>query len=278
MRDYAVYDVFTDTAFGGNQLAVIPDAEGLTDAQMQTIAREFNFSETTFVLPPEDPAHTAQIRIFTPMRELPFAGHPTIGTAVMLADMGYGPDMVLELGVGPLPAYAQAGQASFVTEVPLERKGNPEIDLVARAVGCAPKNIIAQPEIASLGGDFVYAQLDSRETLSALSPNTDAMREGTQLFPGNHDFAVYAWVEGAGGTIHARMFAPLDGIPEDPATGSAAAPLAAILCADRGEPQSLTIHQGYDMGRPSQIHLKAEPGRVTVAGSAVRTMSGKLIL
>jgi trans-2,3-dihydro-3-hydroxyanthranilate isomerase len=257
---------------------VIPDAEGLTDAQMQTIAREFNFSETTFVLPPEDPAHTARIRIFTPMRELPFAGHPTIGTAVMLADMGYGPDMVLELGVGPLPAYAQAGQASFVTEVPLERKGNPEIDLVARAVGCAPKNIIAQPEIASLGGDFVYAQLDSRETLSALSPNTDAMREGAQLFPGNHDFAVYAWVEGAGGTIHARMFAPLDGIPEDPATGSAAAPLAAILCADRGEPQSLTIHQGYDMGRPSQIHLKAEPGRVTVAGSAVRTMSGKLIL
>lgn len=278
MRDYAVYDVFTDTAFGGNQLAVIPNAEGLSDAQMQTIAREFNFSETTFVLPPEDPAHTARIRIFTPNRELPFAGHPTIGTAVMLADMGHGPGMVLELGVGPLPAYAEAGQASFVTEVPLERKGNPEVDLVARAIGCAPENIIAQPEIASLGGDFVYAQLDSRETLSALSPNTDAMREGTRLFPGNHDFAVYAWVEDANGTIHARMFAPLDGIPEDPATGSAAAPLAALLCADRGEPQSLTIHQGDDMGRPSQIHLKAEPGRVTVAGSAVRTMSGKLIL
>ena len=278
MRDYAVYDVFTDTPFGGNQLAVIPEAEGLADAQMQTIAREFNFSETTFVLPPEDPAHTARIRIFTPMRELPFAGHPTIGTAVMLAEMGYGPDMVLELGVGPLPAYAEAGQARFVTEVPLERKGMPEVDLVARAIGCTPDQIVTQPEIASLGGDFVYAQLDSRATLSALSPNMDAMREGTKLFPGNHDFAVYAWVEDAEGTIHARMFAPLDGIPEDPATGSAAAPLAALLCADRRHDQTLTIHQGYDMGRPSQIHLKAEPGKVTVAGSAVRVMSGKLIL
>lgn len=278
MRDYAVYDVFTETPFGGNQLAVIPDAEGLTKAQMQAIAREFNFSETTFVLPPEDPAHTARIRIFTPARELPFAGHPTIGTAVMLGEMGHGPDMVLELGVGPLAAYAEAGQASFVTEVPLERKGTPAVDLVARAIGCTPDQIVAQPEIASLGGDFVYAQLDSRDTLSALSPNADAMREGTTLFPSNHDFAVYAWVEDADGTIHARMFAPLDGIPEDPATGSAAAPLAALLCADRGQTQSLTIHQGYDMGRPSQIHLTAEPGRVTVAGSAVRTMSGKLML
>lgn len=278
MRDYAVYDVFTDTPFGGNQLAVIPEAEGLTDAQMQVIAREFNFSETTFVLPPENPANTARIRIFTPNRELPFAGHPTIGTAVMLADMGHGPDMVLELGVGPLVAHAEAGQASFVTEVPLERKGKPEVDLVARAIGCAPDQIVTQPEIASLGGDFVYAQLDSRATLSALSPNTDAMREGTIAFPGNHDFAVYAWIEDTDGTIHARMFAPLDGIPEDPATGSAAAPLAALLCEDRGAPQSLTIHQGYDMGRPSQIYLKAEPGGVTVSGTAVRTMSGKLIL
>lgn len=278
MRDYAVYDVFTDTPFGGNQLAVIPDGDGLSDAQMQTIAREFNFSETTFVLPPEDPAHTARIRIFTPMRELPFAGHPTIGTAVMLAEMGYGPDMVLELGVGPLPAHAEAGQARFVTEVPLERKGTPAGELVARTIGCSPDQIVAQHEIASLGGDFVYVQLDNRDTLSSLSPNVDAMREGTQLFPGNHDFAVYAWVEDDDRTLHARMFAPLDGIPEDPATGSAAAPLAALLCADRGENQSLIIHQGYDMGRPSQIYLQAEPGKVTVAGSAIRTMSGKLIL
>lgn len=277
MRDYAVYDVFTDTPYGGNQLAIIPDGTGLTDTQMQTIAREFNFSETTFVLPPEDPNHTARIRIFTPNRELPFAGHPTIGTAVMLAEMGHGPDMVLELGVGPLPATAAAGQARFVTEVPLERKGKPAPELVARAIGCTAENIVEQPEIASLGGDFVYAQLDSRDTLSALTPNTDAMREGTQLFPGTHDFAVYAWVEDPDGTIHARMFAPLDGIPEDPATGSAAAPLAALLCEDRDAPQNLIIHQGYDMGRPSQIELQAEPGKVTVAGSAVRMMSGQLI-
>lgn len=277
MRDYSVYDVFTDTPFGGNQLAVIPDGEGLSDAQMQAIAREFNFSETTFVLAPDDSNHTARIRIFTPGRELAFAGHPTIGTSVMLAEMGYGPDMVLELGVGPLPAHAEAGHASFVTEVALERKGRPPRDLVARAIGCSADAVIGSPEIASLGGDFVFAQLDSRATLSSLSANADAMREGAAMFPGNHDFAVYAWVEDKG-AIHARMFAPLDGIPEDPATGSAAAPLAALLCADRNAPQDLTIFQGEDMGRPSRIDIQAEPGRVTVAGQAVRVMSGKLIL
>lgn len=277
MRDYAVYDVFTETPFGGNQLAVIPEAEGLTFEQMQTIAREFNFSETTFVLPPEDPAHTARIRIFTPARELPFAGHPTIGTAVMLAEMGHGPDMVLELGVGPLDARAEAGQASFVTQVPLERKAKPAPELVARTIGCSPDQIIGAPEIASLGSDFVYVQLDSRKTLSTLCPNTDAMREGAALFSSNDEFDVYAWVEAPGGAIHARMFAPLGGIPEDPATGSAAAPLAAVLCQDRGAAQAFTIHQGVDMGRPSQIHLRAEPGSVTVAGAALRMMSGKLL-
>lgn len=277
MRDFSVYDVFTDTAFGGNQLAVIPDAQGLSETQMQVIAREFNFSETTFVLPPADPAHTARIRIFTPMRELPFAGHPTIGTAVLLAEMGHGPDMVLELGIGPLPAHAEAGQARFVTQAPLQRKGRPDPILVARAIGCTAQAIIGRPEIASLGGDFVYVQLNSRDTLSKLHPDTEAMREGARLYPGDHNFAVYPWVETPDGTIHARMFAPLDGTREDPATGSAAAPLAALLCADRGAPQTLTIHQGDDMGRPSRIFLRAEPGRVTVSGAAVRVMSGKLI-
>ena len=200
-----------------------------------------------------------------------------IGTAVMLADNGFGPDMVLELEVGPLSANAAGGEASFVTEHVLERKGHPERDLVARAIGCAVDDILDQPEIASLGGDFVFVQLKSRQTLSTLKANSDAMREGTALFPGNHDFAVYAWVEHEG-AIHARMFAPLDGIPEDPATGSAAAPLAALLCQDRGSDQTLVIHQGDDMGRPSRIHLKAEPGRVTVSGKAVQVMKGQLLV
>ena len=272
---YFVYDVFTDTPFGGNQLAVIPDATGLSDTDMLTIAREFNFSETSFVLPPDDPNHTARVRYFTPTRELPFAGHPTIGTAIMLSDLGNDADMVLELGVGPLVAKAKDGAASFVTEHPLEIKGAPDMTLVARAIGCAPDDILSQPVLASLGGDFVFAQLKDRKTLSALSPNLDAMREGTAQFPGNHDFAVYPWVD-EGDVIHARMFAPLDGIPEDPATGSAAAPLAALLCKWRGAPVDITIHQGDDMGRPSRIKLIAEPGRVTVAGRAVKVMEGRL--
>ena len=103
MSRYLVYDVFTDTRFGGNQLAVFPDATDLPEADLQAIAAEFNFSEVTFVYPPENPAHTARVRIFTPTMEIPFAGHPVIGTAIALADAGHGPDMVLELGVGPLP-------------------------------------------------------------------------------------------------------------------------------------------------------------------------------
>ncbi|MDA5094294.1 PhzF family phenazine biosynthesis protein [Aliiroseovarius sp. KMU-50] len=274
---YFVYDVFTDTPFGGNQLAIIPDAGDLTDAQMQTIAREFNFSETSFVLPPKDPGHTARVRYFTPARELPFAGHPTIGTAVMMADENGIEDMVLELGVGPLSCRAAEGCASFFTEHPLEVKGHPAAELVAHAMGCEIGNLRSVPVLASLGGDFVYAQLDNRETLSKLCPDIEAMREGAALYPGNHDFAVYPYVL-EGNTVHARMFAPLDGIPEDPATGSAAAPLAALLCKTLGRRVEITVHQGDDMGRPSRIALTADQDRVTVTGKAVKVMEGTLFL
>lgn len=277
---YFVYDVFTDTPFGGNQLAIVPDAGALTTAQMQTIAREFNFSETSFVLPPEDPTHTARVRYFTPMRELPFAGHPTVGTAVMLADQGGpedGEDMVLELGVGPLMCQAKDGAASFRTEHPLEVKAHPAAELVCNAIGCEIGNLRGEPVLASLGGDFVYVQIDNRDTLSKLCPNSDAMREGAALYPGNHDFAVYPYVI-EGKEAHARMFAPLDGIPEDPATGSAAAPLAALMCREFGRDIALTIHQGVDMGRPSRIELTADPKGVTVAGKAVKVMEGNLFI
>ena len=274
---YFVYDVFTDTPFGGNQLAIVPEAGDLSEAQMQTIAREFNFSETSFVLPPEDPAHTARVRYFTPMRELPFAGHPTVGTAVMLSDLGGANDMVLELGVGPLICQAKEGAASFRTEHPLEIKAHPAADLVCRAIGCEIGNLRSEPVLASLGGDFVYVQLDNRDTLSKLCPNMDAMREGAALYPGNHDFAVYPFVMD-GKDAHARMFAPLDGIPEDPATGSAAAPLASLMCQSLGRDIALTVHQGTDMGRPSRIELLADAKGVTVAGQAVKVMEGTLLL
>lgn len=275
MTAYLVYDVFTDRRFGGNQLAVIPDATGLAEDDLQRIAREFNFSETTFVSPPRDPAHTARVRIFTPTMEVPFAGHPTIGTAVALSEAGQGPDMVLELGVGPLAARAEDGAARFTTEVPLQRLAAPDPALVARALGIKPDRIKSPPVMASLGLGFTLTELDSRATLARLQPDIATFREGAAAYPQGLDFAQFAWVED-GGEIHARMFAPLDDIPEDPATGSAAATLAALLAEARGAFAG-TIHQGADMGRPSRIEVDAVPGRVTVSGQAVRVMEGRLI-
>ena len=275
MTAYLVYDVFTDRKFGGNQLAVIPDATGLAEDDLQRIAREFNFSETTFVTPAADPAHTARVRIFTPTTEVPFAGHPTIGTAVALAEAGHGPEMVLELGVGPLAARAEAGRAEFITEVPLARLAAPDPGLVARALGIAPGQIKSPPVMASLGLGFTLTELDSRETLAALQTDVAAFRVGAAAYPQGQDFAQYAWVETPDG-IHARMFAPLDNIPEDPATGSAAATLAALLAEARGA-YAGTLRQGEDMGRPSTIGVEAVPGRVTVSGQALRVMEGRLL-
>ena len=275
MTDYLVYDVFTERRFGGNQLAVVPDPRGLAEAELQPIAREFNFSETVFLFPPADPAHTARVRIFTPTTELPFAGHPTIGAAVALADLGRGPDMVLELGVGPLAARAAQGRGEFATEVPLARLALPDPALVARALGIAPGQIRGAPVMASLGVAFTFTEIDSRATLSALTPDIGAFRDGAAAHPSGLDFAQYAWVE-AEGAIHARMFAPLAGIVEDPATGSAAATLAALLAEARGRFAG-RIHQGEDMGRPSVIDVEAAPGRVAISGHAVRVMAGKLL-
>ena len=274
MTGYLVYDVFTGRKYGGNQLAVVPQAAGLAEGDLQQIAREFNFSETSFVYPPQDPGHTARVRIFTPTMELPFAGHPTIGTAVALAALGHGPDMVLELGVGPLAAHAADGHAQFTTEVPLERVAAPDPALVARALGMAEDRMKSLPVMASLGVAFTFTELDSREALAELQPDVAGFREGAAAYPFGLDFAQFAWVE-AGGRIHARMFAPLDEMPEDPATGSAAATLAALLAEARGA-YAGTIHQGEDMGRPSQIGVNAVSGRVTVSGEAVKVMEGRL--
>lgn len=279
MSRYVVYDVFTDTRFGGNQLAVFPDATDLPEAELQAIAAEFNFSEVTFVYPAEQTAHTARVRIFTPTMEIPFAGHPVIGTAIALADAGHGPDMVLELGVGPLPCRVDTGTAAFTTAAPLETLATPEPALVARALGVQPSDIATEthpPTMASLGLPFTISELTSRAALSACQTDIAAFREGAKAHPGGLDFAQFAYVRD-GETIHARMFAPLDNIPEDPATGSACATLAALLAETLGKDLSLTVHQGEDMGRPSRIGLQTQQGRVTVSGQAVQVMEGRLV-
>lgn len=279
MDRYFVYDVFTDTRFGGNQLAIFPEADSIPEDALQRITAEFNFSEVTFVYPPKDPNHTARVRIFTPTMEVPFAGHPTIGTAKALADMGHGSDMVLELGIGPLSCTAGPHGARFTSNAPLARLATPDPALVARALGLSPDRLDTRqhiPTLASVGLPFTLTALASRADLAACQPDIAAFREGAKAHPQGLDFAQFAYVR-EGDTIHARMFAPLDNIPEDPATGSACAALVAFLCDLEKQPLALTVHQGEDMGRPSLIELTADGTSVSVAGQAVRVMEGHLL-
>jgi trans-2,3-dihydro-3-hydroxyanthranilate isomerase len=286
MSDYVVYDVFTEDAFGGNQLAVFPDATSLPEDRLQKIAAEFNYSEVTFVYPPDDPAHTAKVRIFTPTSEIPFAGHPVIGTVIALAGQGTPAPMILELGVGPLVCTLESGIAAFTTEVALERFAEPDIDLVAASIGIEPSSITTAthaPLQAGLGLPFVLVELTDRAALTACVPDTAIFRKGAARYPAGLDFAVFAYVRaqnGKRGTISSRMFAPLDNITEDPATGSASAALAALLTDVLGGPQEIAYTQGEDMGRTSKIFATTthNPISVTIAGTAVQTMVGRFIL
>jgi trans-2,3-dihydro-3-hydroxyanthranilate isomerase len=283
MTDYLVYDVFTDTAFGGNQLAVFPDAQGLPEANLQKIAREFNFSEVTFVYPPKDPAHTAKVRIFTPTMEIPFAGHPTIGTAIALRDAGHEGPLTLELGIGPIICDFAGDSAAFTINAQLTRLATPDPALVAQALGLGTEAIdltTHAPLQATIGLPFVLVALRSKDDLDASAPSVDHIRQGAKTYPASIDFALYAYVRD-GNHIDARMFAPLDNIPEDPATGSAAATLAALLTEELGQDLTLDILQGEKMGRPSNISATTRHGNpvaVTIAGQAVRTMQGTLVV
>lgn len=280
MSRYFVYDVFTDTPFCGNQLAVFPDAGPIPETQLQTIASEFNFSEVTFVYPADDPAHTAKVRIFTPTMEIPFAGHPTIGTAIALRDEGAAGDQVLELGVGPIPCRFDGDEASFTTPVSLDKIAHPDPALVAKCLGVEASQIIHSthaPTQASLGLPFVITELVDRAALTSCVPNTDAFKEGAAMFPAGLDFAQFAYVRN-GQNVDARMFAPLDNIPEDPATGSACATLVALLRDALGKDQNLSITQGEDMGRLSRIRAEASDIGVTIHGKAVRVMEGNLTI
>lgn len=283
MTQFFVYDVFSAVPFGGNQLAVIPDATGIAEDQLQKIAREFNFSETTFVYPPKDANHTAQVRIFTPTMEVPFAGHPTIGTAVALRDEGHEGAMVLELGVGPIPCSFEGKLASFIVSAPLTRRKAPEAALVAACLGldaAAIKTTTHGPVHGGVGLDFAIVELTDKTALAACTPVMDQFKRAATLHPSSIDFPVFAYVR-EGMEIYARMFAPLDNIPEDPATGSACAALAALLTEELGTALTLNILQGETMGRPSYITAKTtntQPVAVTISGQAVRTMEGALVL
>ena len=301
--DYVTLDVFTDRPFGGNPLAVIPDARGLDAAQMQAIATEFNYSETTFVLPPADPRHTARVRIFTPTNEIPFAGHPNVGTAFVLGRQQTafgapaGDRMVFEedAGLVHIDLLREAGAvtgAGFIAPQPLERGGEIEVATIAGCVSLPSDAIIIdghRPCIVSVGIPFAIAELRNLDALAAARPDASAFAEaGKKHWHRGDRFAAFVYVRTGQGIDHlrARMFAPLNNIPEDPATGSASAALAAYLVGL--DPQSdaafsIAIEQGVEMGRPSAIVVQVrkaagQVGSVRVAGRCVSMMQGTLVL
>jgi trans-2,3-dihydro-3-hydroxyanthranilate isomerase len=305
--DYVTVDVFTTERFAGNPLAVVPDARGLTDRQMQQIATEFNYSESTFVLPPEDPANTARVRIFTPTTEIPFAGHPNVGTAFVLGQQAelFGKPMGAALK-GTLRFEELAGLvevellredkhvlgATIRAPRPLELGDILTADLVARCASIDESDVRTQPQppvIGSVGLPFALVELQTLEALGKARPNLAAFHEAAALHPrAGGDFSLFLYVRSTENPWHirARMFAPLDNVPEDPATGSASGALAALLATGEALQDgeiSMTIEQGVEMGRRSIIELKVakHAGVVTdvrITGRCVAVMQGSIAL
>jgi len=291
---FATYDVFTDTVFAGNPLAVVFDADGLSDACMQTLAREFNLSETVFVRAPADARHAASVRIFTPARELPFAGHPTIGCAIALAERNHGGGplrdllLVLEEQIGLVRCgvkLAEAGASFAEFSVPklAEPAGaDPDADTLAAALGLSLADIGLgghRPSYFTAGVPYVMVPVASLDALARAAPRAPAIAatfDCPSLF-------LYARADRAEAhAFRARMFAPEIGIVEDPATGSAAAAFAGVLA--RFEDlldgwHTLPILQGVEMGRPSLIGLEIEIEggalkAARIAGRAVKVSEG----
>ena len=292
-RHYATVDVFTDRPFGGNPLAVVLDAEGLPAERMQTIAAEFNYAETTFVLPPRDPAHTAHVRIFTPKAELPFAGHPNVGTAFVLARANpeLGDRLVFEEKAGLVPMDIVRDQGVVIAArlaAPQQLSFGEEVtpELVAEACSLDVRDIRTdrhRPIVASCGADLLFVELVSRTALARARPQVGVF---AREFPRDRFVGIHLYVQAReeGRDIQCRMFAPLHGIPEDPATGSANVALIGVLAhldSARDLILTRTIGQGFDMGRPSVLEASAEKraGSVTatyIGGRCVQMMSGAL--
>lgn len=298
--DYHILDVFTDQRFSGNPLAVVLGADGLTASTMQSVAREFNLSETVFVAPPENPMHSARIRIFTPERELPFAGHPTVGTAVLLADLRSPSvngerDAIIALeetiGTVRVGVRARSGGTPFAEfdapRLPEVRDRVPPADRIASLLGLLPREIGFEnhkPLLIAAGPTFLHIPVASQEALGRVSIN---MSEWRQSISPLDCVGIYLYTRQCVHTtsaFHARMFAPEAGVNEDPATGAAAVGFAAAAYAFDEYPDGThkrIVEQGYEMGRPSHIALTlvVKGGKlavVRIGGHAVRVAEGRI--
>ena len=293
MLQFHTLDVFTDTAFSGNPLAVVLQADGLSTAQMQTIAREFNLSETIFVQAPQDPAHTARVRIFFPTDEIPFAGHPTIGCAIHLACKDRTGDfetlITLEEEAGLVPVTVTRHglhiEAEFTAPVrPFPVKTDLPVDLIAASLGLAPAQVgfaNHHPGTHQGGPRFVYVPVDSLQSLGQAQPHEPHWSALMDLAEVD---SAYLYTPAETCDFRARLFSPTAGIPEDPATGSASAILASQLWRTgvvAAGTTRLTLHQGVEMGRPSQIGLTIDASAqgitaVRIKGSAVPISAGQI--
>jgi len=296
---YLHLDVFTREKFGGNQLAVFVDARGLSTGVMQAATREMNFSESTFILPAERPDTDIRMRIFTPGREMPMAGHPTVGSAFALAFAGVIPPgrrrWVFGLNVGPTPVDIewQGGLPVFAWMTQQQPRFGPvvaDVEAAARAVGVDAAAIRASGlpvQEVSCGVPFVFIPVSSRAAVDAASPNLpvfDAMCEAAGV--DNHAMFVFSREPGPdGATVYSRMFAPGLGVFEDPATGAASGPLGCYLVKHGVVPPekagAILSLQGVKMGRPSRIHVAigldgGEISKVQVGGEAVLLGEGYL--
>ena len=296
MRRFAfvTVDVFTDRRFGGNPLAVFPDARGIDDAEMQAIAAEFNLSETTFVLPPDDPANTARVRIFNRTSEMPFAGHPNVGTGWVLAQRRGNLPAVLHFeeiaGLVEVEAAAD-GVVTIAAPQPLALGEKMPVERLAACVGLASGDIVLDrhaPVVASVGNAFVIAEV-TPAALGRAMPDLAAFRDALAAFPALGPRRLPLYLYARDGTacevtkLRARMFSPLSGTLEDAATGSAATPLAALLLSleTRAEAR-FDIVQGVEMGRPSRLGCSAwrapDGVRARVGGQCVPVLNGELTL
>jgi trans-2,3-dihydro-3-hydroxyanthranilate isomerase len=301
-RRYVTIDVFTETAFGGNPLAVVLDADGLSASQMQALAIEFNYSETTFVLPPKHRDHSAWVRIFTPSSEIPFAGHPNVGTAFALARLmverkeGIPEQLIFEeeAGLVPVALLQQDGEvigAELLAPEPFSRRAQVAHERAAACLSLSADDIRTdrhQPQVVSVGLPFLVVELASRDALRRAAPNRAAFAE---VLPLDGARSVYTYTRDRGtapaeanSDILARAFSPR--MTEDPATGSATAAASALLAELSAPPDgelSLRFMQGVDMGRPGLLvaRTRMEAGRaiaVHVGGRCVSVMEGSLLL
>ncbi|MEP2704917.1 MAG: PhzF family phenazine biosynthesis protein [Roseibium sp.] len=301
-RRYAILDVFTNKALTGNPLAVVMDSEGLSDEQMQKIAGEFNLSETVFVFPPENPGHSATMRIFTPKMELPFAGHPTVGTAILLAtdrfsDISGEQDsvVVLKQQIGTLRcAVILRENAAAFAEFDVPRLPEPagptqNNDLIAAALNLEPTDLGFEnhaPSRFQVGPPFTFVPVRDLEALSRAKPVAAMWQKGFGNEDHNHAYIYCRETRSHDSAFHARLFAPDMGIPEDPATGSAAAAFAGVVNYYDGltaGTHHIRIEQGFEMGRPSLIDLEidVENGSmhaIRIGGQATLVARGELFI